>query len=59
MLFEQQSYLLRFVISVIKHCLRQTHIEDLLLRSRRCQPLLAGALDTYRLTPAGTIQKNG
>ncbi|ABU72963.1 hypothetical protein VIBHAR_06785 [Vibrio campbellii ATCC BAA-1116] len=36
MLLEQQSYLLRFVISVIKHCLRQTHIEDLLLRSRRC-----------------------
>ncbi|ABU74660.1 hypothetical protein VIBHAR_06777 [Vibrio campbellii ATCC BAA-1116] len=59
MLFEQQSYLLRFVISVIKHCLRQTHIEDLLLRSRRCQPLLVGSLDTYRLTLAGTIQKNG
>ncbi|MDN3609807.1 hypothetical protein QWZ16_08860 [Vibrio ostreicida] len=33
MLFEQQSYLLRFVISVIKHGLRQTHIEDLLLQS--------------------------
>ncbi|HAS8452636.1 TPA: hypothetical protein I7726_21975 [Vibrio vulnificus] len=59
MLFEQQSYLLRFVILVIKDCLRQTHIEDLLLRSCRCQPLLVGSLDIYRLTPAGTIQKNG
>jgi hypothetical protein len=59
MLFEQQSYLLRFVILVIKHCLRQTHIEGLLLRSLRCQPLLVGPLDIYRLTPAGTIQKNG
>ena len=34
MIFEQQSYLFRFVILVIKHCLRQTHIEDLLLRRR-------------------------
>ncbi|CAM3236269.1 Secreted protein [Vibrio neptunius] len=59
MLFKQQSYLLRFVISVIEHGLRQTHIEELLLRSRRCQPLLVESLDTYRLTPAGTIQKNG
>lgn len=49
MLFEQQSYLLRFVISVIKHCLRQTHIEGLLLWSLRSQPLLARPLDIYRL----------
>lgn len=49
MLFEQQSYLLHFVISVIKHCLRQTHIEGLLLWSLRCQPLLARPLDIYRL----------
>ena len=59
MLFEQQSYRLRFVISVIKHCLQQTHIEGLLLRSLRCQQLLDGPLDIYRLTLAGAIQKNG
>ncbi len=36
MLFKQQSYLLRFVISVIEHCLRQTYIEDLFLGLLRC-----------------------
>lgn len=49
MLFEQQSYLLRFVISVIKHCLRQTPVEGLLLWSIRSQPLLARPLDIYWL----------
>ncbi|WP_084735950.1 hypothetical protein, partial [Vibrio mytili] len=58
-LLEQQSYLLRFVISVIEHCLRQTHIEDLLLRSLRCLWLFIGSLDIYRLTLTGAIQKEG